>query len=99
MKDILIPTMCACLFLLSAIREATPESRSARQMWAAICLAGGARTVFTIARVAVVVVLLILAEVCRLAGYGVQAVRIVVEAFAVHAEVLGSLVTRTEVRA
>lgn len=99
MKDILIPTLCACLFLLCAIREATPNARSARQMWAAIRRAGGARTVFTVARLAMVVVLLILVELCRLASYGLQAVRIVVEALAVHVEILGSLVTRTEVKA
>ncbi|MET9241196.1 hypothetical protein [Nonomuraea sp. NPDC003709] len=99
MKDILIPTLWTCLFLLCAIHEATPNARSVRQMWTAIRHAGGARTVFTVARVAVVVVLLILVELCRLASYGLQAVRIVVEALAVHVEILGSLVARTEVKA
>ncbi|MBT2234462.1 hypothetical protein [Nonomuraea sp. NEAU-A123] len=50
-------------------------------------------------RVAGVVVLLIPADVRRLAGHAVKAVWIFVEALAVHAEILGSLVTRTEVRA
>jgi hypothetical protein len=68
-------------------------------MWAAIRRAGGARTVFTVARVAVVVVLLILVELCHLASHGLKAVRITVQALAVHAEILGSLVTRTEVKA
>ncbi|MGW0194255.1 hypothetical protein [Nonomuraea sp. NPDC003201] len=99
MKDILIHTICACLFLLCAIREATPNAQSPRQMWAAIRRAGGARTVFTMARLAVVVVLLILVELCHLAGHCLKAVRMTVEALAVHAEILGSLVTRTEVNA
>ncbi|MEV0351510.1 hypothetical protein AB0H88_37540 [Nonomuraea sp. NPDC050680] len=99
MTTILIPAIGMSLFLLCATREATPDSRSVGQMCAAIRRAGWGRTAFTVARVAVVVVLLILSDVCRLVGQTVMAVRIVAEALAVHAEILGALVTRTEVRA
>ncbi|MBN6058300.1 hypothetical protein JYK22_40645, partial [Nonomuraea sp. RK-328] len=99
MTNILIPAMCVCAFLLCAAREADADARSAGQMWAAMRRAGWGRTAFTAARVAVVVVLLVLVDVCRLAEHAVNGARVVVEALAVHAEILGSLITRTEVRA
>ncbi|QFY11510.1 hypothetical protein GBF35_37425 [Nonomuraea phyllanthi] len=99
MTSFLIPTVGVFVFLLCAAREADADARSAGQMWAALRRAGWRRTVFTAVRVFVVVVLLILADLCRLVGHAVAAMRVVVEALAVHAEILGSLVTRTEVRA
>ncbi|WP_169789012.1 hypothetical protein [Nonomuraea candida] len=99
MTSFLIPAMGVFVFLLCATREADADARSAGQMWVAMRRAGWARTAFTVARVAVVVVLLVLAEVCRLVGHAVAGTRVVVEALAVHAEILGSLVTWTEVRA
>ena len=99
MKDLLIPAMLVSLLLLWATCEATPAARSARQMWTAVRRTGCARTAFTVARVAVVVVLLILADLCRLAGHDVKAVRVVAKALAVHAEILGAVITRAEVRA
>lgn len=98
MKDMLIPAVCACLFLLCAVREAPPNARSATQMWAAIRRVGGARTVFAVARVAVVVVLLIPVELCHLVSQGLKAVQIIIQVLSIHAEILGSLVTRTEVK-
>ncbi|NRQ30663.1 hypothetical protein HII36_02250 [Nonomuraea sp. NN258] len=99
MTDFLIPVAGVCVFLLCATREAGADARSAGQMWAAVRRAGWSRTAFTMTRVAVVVVFLVLAQVCRLVGHAVTGVRVVVEALAVHVEILGSLVTRTEVRA
>ncbi|MGW5688878.1 hypothetical protein [Nonomuraea sp. NPDC003754] len=99
MTSFLVPAVGVCVLLLCATREASADARSAGQMWAAVRRAGWGRTAVTVARVAVVVVLLILADVCRLAGHAVNGVRIVIEALAVHAEILGALVTRTEVRA
>ncbi|MEV4577067.1 hypothetical protein AB0K16_27875 [Nonomuraea jabiensis] len=99
MTSFLIPAMGVFVFLLCATREAGADARSAGQMWAAMRRAGWGRTAFTAVRVFVVVVLLILADLCRLAGHAVAGTRVVVEALAVHAEILGSLVTRTEVRA
>ncbi|MFC4114193.1 hypothetical protein [Nonomuraea zeae] len=99
MTTFLIPGMCVGVFLLCVTREASADARSAGQMWATMRRAGWGRTAFTVARVAVVVVLLILADLCRLAGHAVAGARVVIEALAVHAEILGSLVTRTEVRA
>ncbi|MEU6720195.1 hypothetical protein ABZ897_52830 [Nonomuraea sp. NPDC046802] len=71
MKGILVSSTFVCLFLLCALREGTPDARSASQMWGA----------------------------AHRAGYGVKAVRILAQALPVHAELLSSLVTRTEVRA
>ncbi|WP_433513653.1 hypothetical protein ACQP2T_60560 [Nonomuraea sp. CA-143628] len=99
MTDSLIPAICLFLFLLCATREATVDAQTAGQMWVAARRSGWCRMVFMVVRVVVVVVLLILADVCRLAGHAVKAVRIFVEALAVHTEILGSLVTRTEVKA
>ncbi|GAA3714466.1 hypothetical protein GCM10022224_095180 [Nonomuraea antimicrobica] len=99
MKDILTPATCVCLFLLCAPREATPEARSMKQVWAAIQPAVGAHTSFTAAHVTVVLVLPILVDLCRLSGYRVEAVQSFGEVLAVHAEIIRSLVTRTGVRA
>ncbi|TMR99103.1 hypothetical protein [Nonomuraea basaltis] len=99
MTTFLIPAMGVGVFLLCATREASADARTVGQMWAVIRRAGWSRTAFTAARVAVVLVLLIFADVCRLVGHAVAGARVVVEALAVHAEILGSLVTRTEVRA
>ncbi|MFI9552338.1 hypothetical protein [Nonomuraea endophytica] len=99
MKDVLIPAIVVCLFLLCATREAGPDARSTAQMWAAVRRAGWACSIFTAVRVAVVLVLLVFADLWRLAAHAVSGARIVTEALAVHVEILGSLVTRTEVRA
>ncbi|MET8862653.1 hypothetical protein ABZW11_06815 [Nonomuraea sp. NPDC004580] len=99
MTSFLIPPMGVFVFLLCATREADADARSAGQMWAAMRRAGWGRTAFTAVRVFVVVVLLILADLCRLTGHAVAGTRVVVEALAVHTESLGSLVTRTEVQA
>jgi acid phosphatase family membrane protein YuiD len=99
MTGLLIPVICLFSFLLCPTREAAAGAQTAGQMWVAARRAGWGHTSFITARIVVVVVLLILADVRRLAGHAVKAVRIFVEALAVHAEILGSLVTRTEVRA
>ncbi|MFG6193402.1 hypothetical protein [Nonomuraea sp. JJY05] len=99
MTSFLIPVMGVFVFLLCTTREADADARSVGQMWAAMRRAGWGRTAFTAVRVAVVVVLLILADLCCFIGHAVAGTRVVVEALAVHAEILGSLVTRTEVRA
>ncbi|MFF4197078.1 hypothetical protein [Nonomuraea sp. NPDC001831] len=99
MTNFLIPAIGVFVFLLCATREADAEALSVGQMWAAMGRAGWGRTVFTAVRVLVVVALLILADLCRLVGHAVAGTRVVVEALAVHTEILGSLVTRTEVQA
>jgi hypothetical protein len=96
MTGLLIPVICLFSFLLCSTREAAAGARPAGQMWATARRAGWGRTPFMAARVAV---LLILADARRLAGHAEKAVRIFVEALAVYAEIIGLLVTRTEVRA
>ncbi|MGW4796327.1 hypothetical protein ACWEPC_28290 [Nonomuraea sp. NPDC004297] len=98
MKDFLVPVRCAGLDSCCALRATTPEARGARRMWAAMRGDAWGRTTVIVARVAVVLVLLIVADRRRLTEYGAIAVRVAAETPAVHAEILASLITRTEVR-
>jgi hypothetical protein len=92
MTGLLISVICLFSFLQCPTRETTAGARAAGQIWAVARRVGWGRTLFMAVRVAG-------ADVRRLAGHAVKAVWIFVEALAVHAEILGSLVTRTEVRA
>jgi len=96
-KDILVPALCAGMALCCAPSEATSKAHSAGQTWAAMRRAGWCQTIFTVARVAVV--LLIVTALWCLIGCWAMVVRGDIEVLAVHAEIPGLLVTRPEVRA
>ncbi|GAA2302129.1 hypothetical protein GCM10010149_59320 [Nonomuraea roseoviolacea subsp. roseoviolacea] len=98
MKDLLTHAMFAWLLPLCVTRTTTSRARSAAQMQAITRRVDNIRTILTLVRVAMLVVMLILTNRWRPAVHSAPAVRAATVALVACAESLGALVIGTEVR-
>jgi hypothetical protein len=89
MTTLLTAALAVLAFALLSLRPADGDSRSPREMRAALRHAGSRRTLLTAARIALVASLLLLVEACRLSWQAAACIGFVLAALAQGLDALG----------